>query len=108
MVEWKRQVKKRRPTRGVSLETFLILTVIFSCTVFIISLITIQYKITLESSEIDYLSEKLLLILTIVALILQALNLVLLGGIPLFNSELKANATNQYLENRLSIIFNRR
>ena len=31
--------------------------------------------------------------LTIIALILQALNLVLLGGIPLFNSTLKANAT---------------
>lgn len=75
------------------LNSNVILTVIFSCTVFIISLITVQYKITLESSEIDYLSEKLLLILTIVALILQALNLVLLGGIPLFNSELKANAT---------------
>ena len=31
--------------------------------------------------------------MTIIALILQTLNLVLLGGIPLFNSTLKANAT---------------
>ena len=41
----------------------------------------------------DFLSEKLLIILVVIALILQALNIVLIGGIPLFDSVLKSNAT---------------
>lgn len=70
-----------------------ILTVIFSCIIFAIGFLAVKYKLNLEIGKTDYLSERVLLILTIAALILQALNLVLLGGIPLFNSTLKANAT---------------
>ena len=75
------------------LNTAVILTVIFSCIVFAIGVLLAKYKINIEGKEISFFSEKLLLALTIIALILQALNLVLLGGIPLFNSTLKANAT---------------
>ena len=71
----------------------MILTVIFACAVFTIAFLGVKYKVNIKTSETDYLSEKLLLALTIIALILQTLNLVLLGGIPLFNSTLKANAT---------------
>ena len=71
-----------------------ILTVIFACIVFTIGYAIVKYKVsTPDKREIDFISEKLLLILTVIALILQAFNLVLLGGIPLFNSTLKANAT---------------
>ena len=71
-----------------------ILTVIFACIVFTIGYAIVKYKVsTPDKREIDFLSEKLLLTLTVIALILQAFNLVLLGGIPLFNSTLKANAT---------------
>ena len=70
-----------------------ILTVIFACIIFTAGFLAARYKINLKTKETNYLSEKLLLTLTIVALILQTLNLVLLGGIPLFNSTLKANAT---------------
>lgn len=71
-----------------------ILTVIFACIVFTIGYAIVKYKVSIpEKREIDFISEKLLLILTVIALILQAFNLVLLGGIPLFNSTLKANAT---------------
>ena len=70
-----------------------ILTVIIACIIFTIAYFAVKYKINLKTSEKNYLSKKLLLILVIAALILQALNLVLLGGIPLFNSTLKANAT---------------
>ena len=70
-----------------------ILTVIFACIVFSAGFLAVKHKVTIEAKHPDYLSEKLLLALTIIALILQALNLVLLGGIPLFNSTLKANAT---------------
>lgn len=71
-----------------------ILTVIFACIVFTIGYAIVKYKVSIpEKREISFLSEKLLLTLTVIALILQAFNLVLLGGIPLFNSTLKANAT---------------
>lgn len=71
-----------------------ILTVIFACIVFTIGYVIVKYKVsTPDKREIAFLSEKLLLTLTVIALILQAFNLVLLGGIPLFNSTLKANAT---------------
>lgn len=69
-----------------------ILTVIFACIIFIIGYFLVR-NVEIKSEEISFLSEKLLLTLTVIALILQALNLVLLGGIPLFNSTLKANAT---------------
>ena len=71
-----------------------ILTVIFACIVFTIGYVIVKYKVsTPDKREIAFLSEKLLLTLTVIALILQAFNLVLLGGIPLFSSTLKANAT---------------
>lgn len=71
-----------------------ILTVVFACVVFTIGYAIVKYKLSIpEKRELDFISEKLLLILTGIALILQAFNLVLLGGIPLFNSTLKANAT---------------
>ena len=75
------------------LDSEVILTVIFACIIFAIGYLIIEYKANIENKQTDILSEKLLLILAVIALILQALNLVLLGGIPLFNSTLKANAT---------------
>ena len=75
------------------LKLEVILTVIFACIVFSIGVFLAKHKINIESKEISFLSERLMLALTIIALVLQALNLVLLGGIPLFNSTLKANAT---------------
>jgi oligosaccharide repeat unit polymerase len=75
------------------LKLEVILTIIFSCIIFAIGVLIVKYKMNVEGKEITFLSEKLLAILAIVALILQALNLVLLGGIPLFSSTLKANAT---------------
>ena len=71
-----------------------ILTVLFACLVFLIGVIAVKYKIKVEEiKEISFLSENLIAILVIIALLLQSLNLVLLGGIPLFNSTLKSNAT---------------
>lgn len=76
----------------LSLEV--ILTIIFACVVFTIGALLIKYKVNVEKTKkLDFISEKLLLALVIIALILQALNMVLLGGIPLFNSVLKSNAT---------------
>lgn len=76
------------------LDIEVILTVIFACIVFTAGVIISKHNINIENTEkYDFLSKKLLLSLTIIALIFQAVNLVLLGGIPLFNSTLKANAT---------------
>lgn len=76
------------------LNTEVILTVVFSCIIFAAGLLLVKYKIDVENiEEIAFLSEKLLLVLVITALILQCLNIVLLGGIPLFDSVLKSNAT---------------
>ncbi|WP_295610451.1 oligosaccharide repeat unit polymerase family protein [uncultured Methanobrevibacter sp.] len=76
------------------LNSQVILTVIFACIVFSAGALFVKYKISAENTrEVGFLSEKLLVILTIIALALQTLNLVLIGGIPLFNSTLKANAT---------------
>lgn len=76
----------------LSLEV--ILTVLFSCLIFAIGAMAVKYKIEIaEIKEIDFLSEKILVILVLIALVLQGLNLVLIGGIPLFNSVLKSNAT---------------
>ena len=75
------------------LSSEVILTVIFSCIIFAAGFLAVRHKVDLRTKETNYLSENLLLTLTIIALTLQALNLVLLGGIPLFNSILKANAT---------------
>ena len=71
-----------------------ILTIIFSCIVFSVGVILAKHKFNIDrTNQLNFLTENLLLILTIIALVLQTLNLVLLGGIPLFNSALKANAT---------------
>ncbi|MBQ7929064.1 MAG: oligosaccharide repeat unit polymerase family protein [Methanobrevibacter sp.] len=76
------------------LDLEVILTIIFACVVFTIGAFFVKYKITIENlRETNFLSEKLLVILVVIALVLQALNLVLIGGIPLFNSVLKSNAT---------------
>ena len=76
------------------LDRGVILTVIFACIVFTAGFIISKHKINIENTEkYDFLSKNLLLSLTIIALILQTLNIILLGGIPLFNSTLKANAT---------------
>ena len=76
------------------LNSQVILTVLFSCLIFFIGAIAVKYKLNVENTkEVNFLSEKLVLGLAIIALILQALNMVLLGGIPLFNSVLKSNAT---------------
>ena len=76
------------------LSVGVILTVIFSCIIFTAGVLLIKYKINIENTkEIKFLSERLLLGLTIIALILQAINMILLGGIPLFDSVLKSNAT---------------
>ncbi len=76
------------------LDLEVILTVVFACVVFTVCAAIIKYKIKVENTkETDFLSEKLLVVLVIVALALQTLNLVLMGGIPLFNSVLKSNAT---------------
>ena len=71
-----------------------ILTIIFSCIIFTVGVLLVKYKVSLEKvKDISFLSERLLLGLAIVALILQTINMVLLGGIPLFDSVLKSNAT---------------
>ena len=76
------------------LDLEVILTIIFACAVFTIGAFLVKYKINVEDTrEINFLSEKLLVILVVIALALQALNLILIGDIPLFNSVLKSNAT---------------
>lgn len=76
------------------LNTKVILTVVFSCLIFLIGSGIVKYKVKVENTkEFSFLSEKLLVIIVLIALILQSLNLVLLGGIPLFDNVLKANAT---------------
>ena len=76
------------------LDLEVILTVLFSCLIFTIGVIIVKFKINVsDTEEITFLSEKLLVILVLIAIILQASNLVLLGGIPLFDSVLKSKAT---------------
>lgn len=76
------------------LDLEVILTVLFSCLIFAIGVIIVKFKINVsDTEEITFLSEKLLVILVLIAIILQASNLVLLGGIPLFDSVLKSKAT---------------
>ena len=74
------------------LNTAVILTVILSCIVFTIGVILIG-KIKIKDNNINIIPEKVILSITLIALILQCLNIVLLGGIPLFNSALKSAAT---------------
>lgn len=76
------------------LNTRTILTIIFAAVVFSIAAFIVSKKFTIEKTkEINILPEKILAIFIIIALILQSLNMVLLGGIPLFDSVLKSNAT---------------
>lgn len=75
------------------LSAEVIVTIIFACIIFALGYFIAKYKADIEGCDFNFLSEKLLLGLAVVALILQALNLVMLGGIPLFDSALKANAT---------------
>ena len=76
------------------LKLEVILTILAACIIFTIGVMLVKYKVIVESvKELDFLSERLLVILVLIALVLQTLNLVLIGGIPLFNSVLKSNAT---------------
>ena len=76
------------------LKPEVILTIIFACIIFAAGVLLVRYKITVEkTNEISFLSERLLAALAVIALILQGMNLILIGGIPLFNSVLKSNAT---------------
>ncbi len=71
-----------------------ILTIIFAAVLFTVASFIVSKKVTIEkTAEINFISEKILIIFIILALVLQSLNMVLLGGIPLFDSVLKANAT---------------
>ncbi len=56
-------------------------------------LIGTQVKFSPKPQNYSIFSEKLLIILVIITILLQSLNMVLIGGIPLFNSVLKSNAT---------------
>ena len=77
-----------------SLDLEVIVTILFACLVFVIGLVIAKFKINVSDiKEINFLSEKLVVILILIALILQTMNLLLIGGIPLFNSVLKSNAT---------------
>ena len=76
------------------LKLEVILTILFSCLIFAIGVLAVKYKVNISDvKEIGFLSERILVILVLIALMLQGLNLVLIGGIPLFNSVLKSNAT---------------
>jgi oligosaccharide repeat unit polymerase len=76
------------------LDSAVILTVLFSCIVFGAAALLVKYKVNIDDTkEFNFFSEKLLICLVIIALILQTFNIILLGGIPLFNSALKASAT---------------
>ncbi len=71
-----------------------ILTVIFSCIAFIVGAVFVERKFRPKKYiEYNILSRKHLLILSLFALVLQSLNMLLLGGIPLFDSVLKSQAT---------------
>ena len=76
------------------LKMSVFLVVICASIIFAAGFLVVNHKITVEKTKtINFLSEKLLVILVLIALVLQALNIVLIGGIPLFNSVLKSNAT---------------
>lgn len=75
------------------LDLEVILTIIFACIIFAAGYLTVKYKAKINAKEISFLNEKTLVIGIIIALILQTVNMILLGGIPLFNSQMKASAT---------------
>lgn len=76
----------------LNMSVFLI--IIFACIIFSGGFLIVKNKIKVDNTkEINFISEKTLVILVLIALVLQALNIVLIGGIPLFDSVLKTNAT---------------
>ena len=86
----------------LSSETILIIlysVLVFSIGVFLIKkYIVFKKKSTsrfynIQNSINKLISEKLLVIIILIACILQIINLIQIGGIPLFSSELKSNAT---------------
>lgn len=75
-----------------------ILIILYGTIVFLIGTIIVKYTIKIKSKTKDLnisklLTEDLLIGIVVVSIGLQGLNLILLGGIPLFNSVLKSNAT---------------
>ena len=76
-------------------------TVLLATLVFLIGAGIIKSKVTINenaSSPIyakinNILNQKILITLVLIAIILQSINMILIGGIPLFNSVLKSNAT---------------
>ena len=83
----------------LSLET--IGTVLLATLVFLIGAGIVKFKVTIDetaSSPIyakinDFFNRKILIALVLITIILQSINMILIGGIPLFNSVLKSNAT---------------
>lgn len=76
------------------LDFSVISLVLYSIIIFLISAVIVKKKVKVrEISLKEILSEKIVLGIVIVAIALQCLNLALLGGIPLFDSVLKSNAT---------------
>lgn len=74
------------------LNSNVILTVIISCIVFTCGVL-LSSKINIKDNNINLLSEKIVVVITIFALALQCINLILLGQIPLLSSTVKSNAT---------------
>lgn len=76
-------------------------TVLLGTLVFLIGIFIVKSKFTIKKHDEspiytrinNFFSEKLLIILILIAIILQSLNMLFIGGIPLFNSVLKSNAT---------------
>ena len=75
------------------LNTQTILTVIYSCIIFLMGILCVRGNFTVKKIDYRIISGRFLLFMSLFALILQSLNMILLGGIPLFNSVLKSNAT---------------
>lgn len=76
------------------LQINLILTIIFAIIFFILGILLIKNKIEFNGDiKQNFLSKKLLIGITSIALLLQLINLITLGGIPLFDGTLKSNAT---------------
>ena len=76
-------------------------TVLLATLVFLIGAGIIKSQVTIDenaSSPIytkinNFFNQKILITLVLIAIILQSINMILIGGIPLFNSVLKSNAT---------------
>lgn len=76
------------------LKPSVISIVIYCVIIFLIAAIIIKKKIMVKPFEIKHLlGERVLLGIVVFSILLQCLNLVLMGGIPLFDSVLKSNAT---------------